>query len=51
MGHCARDPRLFHSEYSELRAAGFSPSGLTLAVATSGDLTLWTRPGLHFEGA
>ncbi|WP_179199571.1 hypothetical protein [Streptomyces viridochromogenes] len=51
MGHCARDPRLFHSEYSELRAAGFSPSGLTLAVETSSDLTLWTRPGLHFEGA
>jgi hypothetical protein len=28
---------------------GFSPSGLTLAVATSSDLTLWTRPGLHFD--
>lgn len=39
---------VFHSERSELRAAGFSPSGLTLAVATSGDLTLWTRPGPHF---
>lgn len=39
---------VFHSEYSELRAAGFSPSGLTLAVATSSDLTLWVRPGLHF---
>lgn len=38
---------IFHSEYSELRAAGFSPSGLTLAVATSSDLTLWTRPELH----
>lgn len=40
---------IFHSEYSELRAAGFSPSGLTLAVATSSDLTLWTRPDLHFD--
>ncbi|MCT9080382.1 hypothetical protein [Streptomyces fulvoviolaceus] len=40
---------IFHSEYSELRAAGFSPSGLTLAVATSSDLTLWTRPALHFD--
>lgn len=35
---------IFHSDYSELRAAGFSPSGRTLAVATSSDLTLWTRP-------
>ncbi|GAA2092966.1 hypothetical protein GCM10009759_19060 [Kitasatospora saccharophila] len=35
---------VFHSEHSELRAAGFSPSGRTLAVATSSDLTLWTRP-------
>ncbi|MFE7137691.1 hypothetical protein ACFVAG_08065 [Streptomyces sp. NPDC057644] len=34
---------IFHSTYSELRAAGFSPSGQTLAVATSSDLTLWTR--------
>lgn len=34
---------VFHCDHSELRAAGFSPSGLTLAVATSGDLTLWTR--------
>ncbi|GAA2645901.1 MULTISPECIES: hypothetical protein [Streptomyces] len=39
---------VFHSDYSELRAAGFSPSGRTLAVATSSDLTLWTRPGLEF---
>ncbi|MEV4190539.1 hypothetical protein [Streptomyces toxytricini] len=37
---------VFHSERSELRAAGFSPSGLTLAVATSSDLTLWTRSEL-----
>lgn len=28
---------------SELRAAGFSPSGATLVVATGSDLTLWTR--------
>ncbi|MFF0066527.1 hypothetical protein ACFYRC_34345 [Streptomyces sp. NPDC005279] len=34
---------VFHSEYSELRTVGFSPSGRTLAVATSSDLTLWTR--------
>lgn len=40
---------VFHSEYSELRTAGFSPSGLTLAVATSSDLTLWTRQRLHFN--
>ncbi|MCW2864460.1 MAG: hypothetical protein JWP48_6168 [Actinoallomurus sp.] len=38
---------IFHSDYSTLRAAGFSPSGLTLAVATSSDLTLWTRPTPH----
>ncbi|MGW8553463.1 hypothetical protein [Streptomyces tubercidicus] len=34
---------IFHSNYSEFRAAGFSPSGRTLAVATSSDLSLWTR--------
>ncbi|MEV0175150.1 hypothetical protein AB0I00_29035 [Streptomyces sp. NPDC050803] len=34
---------VFHSQYSTFRAAGFSPSGQTLAVATSSDLTLWTR--------
>ncbi|MBK3640545.1 hypothetical protein JHN46_07690 [Streptomyces sp. MBT33] len=34
---------IFHSNYSELRAVGFSPSGQTLAVATSSDLSLWTR--------
>jgi hypothetical protein len=34
---------IFHADRSELRAAGFSPSGRTLAVATSSDLTLWTR--------
>ncbi|MFJ4681679.1 hypothetical protein [Kitasatospora sp. NPDC088783] len=36
---------IFDSNYSELRTAGFSPSGRTLAIATSSDLTLWTRPG------
>ncbi|TDC90940.1 hypothetical protein [Actinomadura sp. 7K507] len=35
---------IFHSNYSTFRSAGFSPTGLTLAVATSSDLTLWTRP-------
>lgn len=34
---------VFNSDYSTFRAAGFSPSGRTLAVATSSDLTLWTR--------
>ncbi|WP_327719071.1 hypothetical protein OG381_29350 [Streptomyces sp. NBC_00490] len=34
---------IFHSTWSELRAVGFSPSGRTLAVATSSDVTLWTR--------
>lgn len=34
---------VFHSRWSELRAAGFSPSGATLVVATSSDITLWTR--------
>lgn len=34
---------IFHADYSELRVAGFSPSGRTLAVATSSDLTLWNR--------
>ncbi|MFH9861640.1 hypothetical protein [Streptomyces sp. NPDC017202] len=36
---------VFHSNYSTLRAVGFSPSGRTLAVATSSDLTLWSRDG------
>ncbi|WP_329344126.1 hypothetical protein OG866_16165 [Streptomyces sp. NBC_00663] len=36
---------IFNSHYSELRTIGFSPSGHTLAVATSSDLTLWTRAG------
>lgn len=34
---------IFHAAYSELRTFGFSPSGETIAVATSSDLTLWTR--------
>ncbi|MEV7325489.1 hypothetical protein [Streptomyces sp. NPDC093970] len=34
---------IFHSTYSTFRAAGFSPSGRTIAVATSSDLSLWTR--------
>ncbi|MGV9409041.1 hypothetical protein ACWDOP_03925 [Nocardia sp. NPDC003693] len=34
----------FHSDRSTFRTAGFSPSGLTLAVATSSDITLWHRP-------
>ncbi|MGW3310311.1 hypothetical protein ACWDG9_27375 [Streptomyces sp. NPDC001073] len=38
---------IFDADYSELRAAGFSPSGRTLAVATSSDLTPWTRPAPH----
>lgn len=32
-----------HIDVTELRAAGFSPSGRTLAVATSADLTLFAR--------
>ncbi|WP_218028514.1 hypothetical protein [Nocardia yamanashiensis] len=48
-GDIHRDPpghgwwHIFHSSYSTFRAAGFSPSGRTLAVATSSDLTLWNR--------
>lgn len=34
---------IFHSNHSIFRAAGFSPSGHTIAVATSSDLSLWTR--------
>ncbi|MER5523731.1 hypothetical protein ABT075_03825 [Streptomyces sp. NPDC002677] len=41
--HGERWWHIFHSNFSELRAAGFSPSGQTLAVATSSDLSLWTR--------
>ncbi|WP_405108252.1 hypothetical protein OG559_25955 [Micromonospora sp. NBC_01405] len=35
---------IFHANYSELRAAGFSPSGRTLLIATSSDITLFVRP-------
>ncbi|MEU9478555.1 hypothetical protein [Streptomyces sp. NPDC048191] len=45
--HGERWWHIFHSNYSELRAAGFSPSGQTLAVATSSDLSLWTRGANH----
>ncbi|MFF7926467.1 hypothetical protein ACFZDP_35940 [Streptomyces mirabilis] len=41
--HGERWWHLFHSHYSELRAFGFSPSGQTLAIETSSDLSLWTR--------
>lgn len=35
---------VFHADYSELRAAGFSPSCRTLVIATSSDVTLIVRP-------
>ncbi|MEU8585698.1 hypothetical protein AB0C59_01600 [Streptomyces sp. NPDC048664] len=41
--HAERWWHILHAAYSEFRAAGFSPSGQTLAVATSSDLSLWTR--------
>ncbi|MFF9057605.1 hypothetical protein ACIRPQ_32310 [Streptomyces sp. NPDC101213] len=41
--HGERWWHIFHSHYSTLRTAGFSPSGQTIAVATSSDLSLWTR--------
>ncbi|WP_310719462.1 hypothetical protein [Streptomyces lydicus] len=41
--HGERWWHIFHSNYSEFRATGFSPSGQTLAVATSSDISLWTR--------
>ncbi|WP_309059511.1 hypothetical protein [Streptomyces sp.] len=41
--HGERWWHIFHSYYSELRAFGFSPSGRTVAVATSSDISLWTR--------
>ncbi|WP_406439960.1 hypothetical protein OHB00_32310 [Streptomyces sp. NBC_00631] len=49
--HGERWWHIFHSHYSELRAAGFSPSGQTLAVATSSDLSLWTRGTGHTRSA
>jgi hypothetical protein len=42
---------IFHSTYSELRAFGFSPSGQTIAVATSSDVSLWTRRPGHSHGS
>lgn len=36
---------VFHADYSEVRAAGFSPSGQTLVIATSSDVTLIVRSG------
>ncbi|WDI23418.1 hypothetical protein PS783_37640 (plasmid) [Streptomyces enissocaesilis] len=33
----------------ELRAASFSPSGRTLAVATSSDVTLWSHQAPDIE--
>ncbi|MEU0448897.1 hypothetical protein [Streptomyces tendae] len=41
--HGERWWHIFHSDYSTFRAAGFSPSGHTIAVSTSSDLSLWTR--------
>ncbi|MFH8464446.1 hypothetical protein [Streptomyces sp. NPDC017991] len=38
---------IFHSAHSELRAFGFSPCGETIAVATSSDVSLWTRRPEH----
>ncbi len=35
---------IFHANYSELRTAGFSPSGRTLVIATSSVITLFIRP-------
>ncbi|KND36059.1 hypothetical protein [Streptomyces acidiscabies] len=45
--HGERWWHIFHSNYSELRAFGFSPSGETTAVATSSDVSLWTRRAEH----
>ncbi|MFF2939034.1 hypothetical protein ACFVSQ_04220 [Streptomyces niveus] len=41
--HGERWWHIYHSHFSELRAFGFSPSGETIAVATSSDVCLWTR--------
>ncbi|AWW42219.1 hypothetical protein ADL00_05030 [Streptomyces sp. AS58] len=41
--HGERWWHVFHSYHSELRAVGFSPSGRTIAVATSSDVSLWAR--------
>ncbi|RDG36997.1 hypothetical protein DVH02_17105 [Streptomyces corynorhini] len=45
--HGERWWHIFHSAHSQLRAFGFSPSGETIAVATSSDVTLWTRRTEH----
>lgn len=37
---------VFHADVTELRAAGFSPSGATLIAATSSDVTVWSRSDL-----
>ncbi|MEV0325507.1 hypothetical protein AB0H63_03525 [Micromonospora echinospora] len=37
---------VFHADHSELRAAGFSPSGRTLVIATSSDVT-YRPPRAH----
>jgi len=49
--HGAHWWHIFHANYSEFRAAGFSPSGRTIAVATSSDLSLWTRESGHGPAA
>jgi hypothetical protein len=36
---------IHHETVSELRAVGFSPSGRTLIIASSGELALFTRAG------
>ncbi|MFD8271391.1 hypothetical protein [Streptomyces flaveolus] len=41
--HAERWWHIVHVTCSTFRAAGFSPSGRTVAVATSSDLALWTR--------
>lgn len=49
-GNIYKDPpgqgwwHIFHADYSTFRAAGFSPSGRTIAVATSSDVGIWSRP-------
>ena len=52
-GNIHKDPHgqgwwhIFQSDYSTLRTIGFSPTGQTLAIATSSDITLWTRRTAH----
>jgi hypothetical protein len=41
---------IFDADYSEFRAAGFSPSGRSLVIATSSDITLLTRAGERLSG-